>query len=358
MFEGNQRVITALSGGVIESLGLSGHQRDHLISNLDWTPTLLQFAGYLNDIAASDITWDGVSQYDMIVHNTKVRNHLVLNIGDSELRSASILVEDDVADGNLYKYIVSTPGCIADRWIYSPSKRHVDSWSIVDIIDGQSVRGFKLQDDEQEPFSKIIDNSYLFDLTNDQSEMYNLLNNRLPNFNERRNNRIIAKCHNILSKWVDVEVNELFSSPLNFFHDRLEQGEPINLMDGKFVRPFLSDDEYERIINQMFDDDITKGNFHSDAQRNLYLHRWQCPKNKNKKSFQSIIATNNRHNHMQNFVLSSDNSIMSQFEMKTRLCLMRISVFIFVGIALFLLYWKGKQVEESTSSFSSQYSTF
>jgi hypothetical protein len=35
----------------------------------------------------------------------------------------------------------------------------------------------------------------------------------------------------------------------------LEQGEPKLLDDGKFVRPFLNDEDYKLIINNMFDDD-------------------------------------------------------------------------------------------------------
>jgi len=214
-------------------------------------------------------------------------------------------------DGNLYKYIVSTPGCIADRWIYSPLKRVVDSWSIIDRIDGETVRGFKLEDNKKEPYSKEIDSAYLFDLTYDQSEMYNLLNHKLPHFNEKRNNEIIQICEKTLKAWI--KANELFSGPMSNLHDRLEQGEPTNLDDGKFVRPFLNDDEYKTIINNMFDDDVKGGNFHSDAQRNIYLHRWQCPKNKNKKSLRNVIATDNRHNHMDSFVLSSGNNmILSQ----------------------------------------------
>jgi len=269
-----------------------------MISNLDWTPTLLQFAGYLDDIQPADITWDGVSQYDMIVNDKEIRDHIVLNIGDTDMNSAAILLKDD---GNLYKYIVSTPGCIADRWIYSPLKRVVDSWSINDKDTG--ARGFKLEDNKREPFSQEIDSAYLFDLTYDQRELYNLLNEKLPHFDGEHNDEIIGKCKQILGEWV--ADNDLFSSPMSALHDRLEQGEPTLLDDGKFVRPFLNDEEYKLIINNMFDDDVKNGVHHSDAQKRIYLHRWQCPKNKKKKDLQSLIGTDNRHNHMDAFVLAA-----------------------------------------------------
>ena len=92
LWEGNTRVLTALSGGVVERLGLLGQTRSQLFSNLDWTPTLLDWAGYLGCIDEADYTWDGVSQLAMLTGDSKVREHLVLNIGDTDTASASDLM--------------------------------------------------------------------------------------------------------------------------------------------------------------------------------------------------------------------------------------------------------------------------
>merc|ERR1719491_39570 len=84
-FEGNTRVLTSLSGGVIERLGLANQERHALFSNLDWTPTLLYFAGYVDCIDPSDYSWDGIDQYDLLLgeqHGFEAteRDNLILNV--------------------------------------------------------------------------------------------------------------------------------------------------------------------------------------------------------------------------------------------------------------------------------------
>ena len=101
-FEGNTRVFTTLSGGVIERQGLFGKVREHMVSNLDWTPTLLDFAGYLHCIDEADYTWDGMSQCVMILALEKsTRDALVINVGEVELASARVMVE---LEGKYCKY--------------------------------------------------------------------------------------------------------------------------------------------------------------------------------------------------------------------------------------------------------------
>jgi len=133
LYEGNTRVLTAISGGIIERAGLFGQVREEMVSNLDWTPTLLQFAGLLGCIDPSDYSWDGMNQYDMIMDTetyskeTDSRQHLVVNVGDRELRSARIIVEHE---GKTYKFVKSDSSSATDRWIYSG--RLSDVWSVPD----------------------------------------------------------------------------------------------------------------------------------------------------------------------------------------------------------------------------------
>ena len=84
--DGNSRVLTAVSGGIINELDLFGVERDEIFSNLDWTPTLLDFAGYLGCINPDEFTWDGITQKRMILGSvtydaeSEGRKSLVLNI--------------------------------------------------------------------------------------------------------------------------------------------------------------------------------------------------------------------------------------------------------------------------------------
>ncbi len=61
-FDGNTRVIALIGGGAIPAKHY-GTTRDTLFSSLDWTPTLLHFAGGLQKINQKDYTWDGFDQY-------------------------------------------------------------------------------------------------------------------------------------------------------------------------------------------------------------------------------------------------------------------------------------------------------
>ena len=55
LFDGNTRTIALVSGGVIPHK-LKGSKRASLFSALDWTPTLLVFAGLLSGIEERDRT--------------------------------------------------------------------------------------------------------------------------------------------------------------------------------------------------------------------------------------------------------------------------------------------------------------
>ena len=286
LFEGNNRVLTAVSGGVIERAQLGGQKRSEIMSNLDWTPTLLQFAGYLQCIDPADYSWDGQSQYDLIMNyeamdDSAKRDHLMLNIGDSELQSASILIHHHET-GTLYKYIRSNPSSPADRWIYSEST--VDVWSTLDFGDtfdtvGDSSSSLQIKEyDPTEPlmrYSQRFGDEFLFDLTNDESELYNLLDPQCPNFNADLNMYIVNQSLAEMSHFM--ATNQLWSTPISLLHSRLEEGDPTLKFDGLFVRPFLSNKRYLILLKRMFLREQKQGIHHSTKQLELYLNSWTCP---------------------------------------------------------------------------------
>jgi len=275
LFEGNTRTLTALSGGVIERAGLSGQRRTETVSNLDWTPTLLQFAGYLDCIAPDDRTWDGQSQYDLIMdyeamEEAAKRDHLVLNVGDEALRSASMVLQHEET---LYKYIRSDSQSATDRWIYSSSL--ADVWSTFDD-DGRSLKIIEYNEgDEETRYSQVFEDGFLFDLNRDEEERFNLLDPNCPQFDAALNAVITEKAMSILSAFM--AENELFSDPISMLHSRLDKGDPSLIGDGKFVRPFLSEKEYLSMIDTMFKKDSQRGKAHPGKQMRLYLNAWTCP---------------------------------------------------------------------------------
>ena len=275
LFEGNTRVLTAVSGGVVESAGLSGQRRAEMVSNLDWTPTLLEAAGYLRCIDHDDRSWDGQSQWALIMDPDRAdpalkRQHLVLNIGDESLRSASMVMEHG---GSLYKYIRSDPGAAADRWVYSESM--ADVWSTFDD-DGTSLKIIEYDaSDSMTRYSQRFDDAFLFDLSSDPMELYNLLDPDTPNFDEGLNTEIVSRCTAQLRAFVDEQ--ELFSRPLSLLHSRLDEGDPSLKFDGLFVRPFLSNKRYAILLKRMFLREQKKGYHHSQKQQDLYLNPWRCP---------------------------------------------------------------------------------
>jgi len=276
LYEGNTRVLTSLSGGIIEKRGLFGKVRTELFSNLDWTPTLLDFAGYLDCISPDDYSWEGVNQYPLLVNyeaaveSNLARSHLVLNIGDVDLASASMLIEHD---GKLFKYIRSNSKSATDRWIYSDNL--ADVWSVYDE-DGQSLKIMEYtEDNEATKFSQVHEDGFLFDLTSDEAELINLLNPEVPVFDDAMNDAIAQRCTAILEQFMAED--ELFSNQITALHSRMDEGEPSLIGDGLFVRPFLSDDEYAATMTRIFKSEGQRGNHHPGKQMRLYLSAWTCP---------------------------------------------------------------------------------
>jgi len=271
LWEGNTRVLTAMSGGVIEKLGLFGQVREELFSNLDWTPTLLDFAGYMDCIHPVDMTWDGQSQLSMLVGNMEdKRNHLVLNIGDSDTASASILMEHE---GSLYKYIKSDPDSATDRWIYSGYL--ADVWSAFDD-DLVSLKVVEYDEHRRDlAYSQVYGTGFLFDLSADPSELYNLLNPDSPNYDADTSKELVKKAQVLLDAFMREDV--LFSNPIDFLHARLPLGDPALIGDGMWVRPFLDDAAYLSMLDKMFQKEEKQGKHHSDEQLALYYNAWTKP---------------------------------------------------------------------------------
>eukprot|EP01084_Bolivina_argentea_P289501 497156_1 len=249
-FEGNQRVIALIGGGYIPEQ-YEGTIRNALFSSLDWTPTLLHFAGSLNKINIIDYTWDGLDQYELIMHDTDNvnRDHIVFNIGSQNLESSAIVFKYN--DGHLYKYIADT------EYSYSPA----DGWCVYDVNNGD----WNVIDIEDILSAQSVNDKYLFDLTQDISEKINLL--------QLTNNSVdplVKYAKNILTQYTK---HPLYSQHLPFLWDRLtEEGDP-TLFDDGFIHPFLSKKSYFSHLKNGFDN--IKGN--TKELRSLYFNKWQPP---------------------------------------------------------------------------------
>jgi len=277
--DGNNRVLTAVYGGYIEKeLNLvaphSGAQRDSLVSNLDWTPTLLSMAGFLDCIDESDRTWDGVDQSAVIVSDDAeaARTELVLNIEDKFLKSAAVVFESD--DGALIKFVSTDISEKGEEWVNYKRFHSTDSWSEVTSEGVLSVKVWEEHSEEAEmKWSQMTsEGALLFDLSADESEHYNLLNEGCPDFDDARNQKLLDAAESILNGFLDED--ELWSPALPALHEKLSAGEPGQSSDGLFVRPFLKNDEYKAFIRQMF---IDEKQFHPAAQKALYTEEWVSP---------------------------------------------------------------------------------
>ena len=121
-----------------------------------------------------------------------------------------------------------------------------------------------------------MENAFLFNVSHDESEQFNLLNQYLPNFNEALNNEVVDRCTKAMEEFI--ENNELFSNPIAFLHTKLtDQANPATIDDGQFVRPFLDNSQYASLVRKMFNDEDKNGHFHSEQQQALYYYAWISP---------------------------------------------------------------------------------
>ena len=134
----------------------------------------------------------------------------------------------------------------------------------------------RLQPEELDlSYSNSVDNAFLFNLSCDESEQFNLLNAYLPNYDEALNIEVVSRCTNVMEHFI--ENNELFSNPIAFLHTKLDQANPATIEDGQFVRPFLDNSQYASLVRKMFNDEDKNGHFHSEQQQALYFYAWISP---------------------------------------------------------------------------------
>jgi len=218
---------------------------------------------------------------DTYSKDTDARQSLVVNVGDRELRSARIIVEHE---GTLYKYVKSDSSSATDRWIYSG--RLSDVWSIPDYSRmtklesdiGKGLPSLKVVEYESTNpdlvYSQVYEDAFLFDLSNDEAEMYNLLHPDLPHHDKELNAKVLDKCNALLEEYMQQNTDQMFSEPLDFLHERLDVGDPSMTEDGKFVRPFLTNRHYKMLVVKMLDDE---GENVPQGLADLYLNTWIAP---------------------------------------------------------------------------------
>merc|ERR1712141_238481 len=218
---------------------------------------------------------------DTYSKDTDSRQSLVVNVGDRELRSARIIVEHE---GTLYKYVKSDSSSATDRWIYSG--RLSDVWSIPDYSRmtklesdiGKGLPSLKVVEYESTNpdlvYSQVYEDAFLFDLSNDEAEMYNLLHPDLPHHDKELNAKVLDKCNALLEEYMQQNTDQMFSEPLDFLHERLDVGDPSMTEDGKFVRPFLTNRHYKMLVVKMPDDE---GENVPQGLADLYLNTWIAP---------------------------------------------------------------------------------
>merc|ERR1719295_993347 len=117
------------------------------------------------------------------------------------------------------------------------------------------------------------DGALLFDLSADESEHINLLNEGGPGFDDAKNQKLLDEAEAILNAFLDED--ERWSPALPALHEKLEAGDPGKSSDGMFMRPFLKNDEYKAFIRQMF---VDEKQFHPAKQKALYENEWRSPK--------------------------------------------------------------------------------
>eukprot|EP01084_Bolivina_argentea_P289503 497160_1 len=294
-FEGNQRVIALIGGGYIPEQ-YEGTIRNALFSSLDWTPTLLHFAGSLNKINIIDYTWDGFDQYNLIMNNNDDinRDHIVFNIGLRNLQSATIVFKYKT-DGHLYKYIAQDIS--VDQWAY----KREDGWCVPEDNGDWNV----IYNDDIS-LAQHVDNKYLFDLSNDIGEKTNLLQMT----EEKDSNEKLAKYAKKLMKPYIEHV--LYGEYLRFLWVRMPVGDPSQLGDGAFVAPFLTELEYFKHVSRGFsslEDEFKEAAAEAKANgvkfdgkmpftkalKGLYFQKWKPPT--------YVIENENSKNSKQNAIL-------------------------------------------------------
>merc|ERR1719361_2049909 len=195
------------------------------------------------------------------------RKDLILNIGDELLTSGSMLLD---YEGSLFKFIMEDDGerTVEERKIW-------DSWSTIKTVT-KSLDAVNIVHYDEEnadlKFSQSVDDMFLFEITSDEGERYNLLDPMLPYFDLSLNEQLLENADYLLQEFF--EDDELFSPVLEGLFEQLPEGDPTLVADGSFMRPFLNNAEYKDAISAMFAEDP---NGHSRAFHALYEEPWISP---------------------------------------------------------------------------------
>jgi len=142
------------------------------------------------------------------------------------------------------------------------------------IDDALSVFG----DDEIDlSYAASVSNAFLFAVSSDESELYNLLNVYLPTYSASLNDDIVEAVDAALTAFISD--NALFSAPIPFLHTKLTSEAAASVFSAEplFVRPFLENSQYASLIRKMFNDEDKNGRYHSEAQQALYYYAWVAP---------------------------------------------------------------------------------
>eukprot|EP00486_Rosalina_sp_Unknown_P000163 CAMPEP_0201566132 /NCGR_PEP_ID=MMETSP0190_2-20130828/5682_1 /ASSEMBLY_ACC=CAM_ASM_000263 /TAXON_ID=37353 /ORGANISM="Rosalina sp." /LENGTH=441 /DNA_ID=CAMNT_0047984413 /DNA_START=961 /DNA_END=2286 /DNA_ORIENTATION=- len=300
MFDGNIRQITFVNGGDnIIPAAQRGTQRDSLLSNLDWTPTLLSYAGVLPFIDSSDYEWDGLDQLDVILNGdtTNERSALLLNVQSpsistiNDVISASLIYKYEwqtprgktKGDGKYYKYVIADLDDADWNWV----RQRNDGWCNINYTANNSIY---VEDVENSPYSSsalIKDSQFLFDLTDDEGEKFNLI--RLDKIDgtklkAKKKNAMVRFAKAVLMDELSLD-NTLNDNNMQFYHEpidcfwtMLEAGDPANFnymspVEGFYIMPFLSQPAYlNRLTNCLANVSTIPV-----ALSDLYLNEWMSP---------------------------------------------------------------------------------
>merc|ERR1712154_341040 len=94
------------------------------------------------------------------------------------------------------------------------------------------------ESNEELRFSQAVDGMFLFDVTGDEGEMFNLLDPELPYFNQDLNDQLLENADYLLKQFLDED--DSFSPVIAALYEQMPEGNPSLVADGSFLRPFLN----------------------------------------------------------------------------------------------------------------------
>ena len=272
---GNTRTFAAVSGGVIPR-NQHGTVRESLMSSLDWTPTLLEFAG-ISVKNQEDVTWNGFSAYDMIMHGDEysVRDHVVFNIGLRDLESATIVYQ---YNNKLLKYIASDKS-VEQRMFKTDFAR---KWCVPNTKKNAEDATYFINDakDELMDLPNAFDGRYwLFNLDDDESENYNLL---MMAGGDVDTENAIEYAKQLMLPYLD---NPNWSRAMNqLFAAMHVTEEAYELFSDSFTTSFLTHHQFVRNMKNLMDEEQNENdNLLSDEFRRLYTRKWVSQRGKKAK---------------------------------------------------------------------------